>query len=130
VGSADPTTSAAEVAGAARAAGVYVETVEGDDGLELVVVEAHGGPWLVYLDPDTVCGWVAYQAVADRDGWLTIPETGGILGASDLEPDRIVANLLEARELPTDLYGREPLVPAARRRSAANAAAPESERRR
>jgi hypothetical protein len=130
MGSAEAMTSAAEVAAAARAAGVYLETVEGDDGLELVVVEAHGGPWLVYLDPDSILGWVAYQAEADGGGWWTIPETGGMLGAGDLEPDRIIANLLEASELPTDLYHRQSFVSTARRPSPTRAAAPEPERRR
>ena len=46
--------------------------------------------------------------------WSSIPGTDGWLGAGDLEPERIVANLLKAQELPTDLYGRDGRVPARR----------------
>jgi hypothetical protein len=105
-------TSLQEVARAAIAAGVYVETLDAayDDFPPAVVVNAHGGPWLVYLDPDTVLGWVAYQAIMGDLDYSEIDGTGGWLGPSDLEADRVVANLLEADELPTDLYGREPRV--------------------
>jgi hypothetical protein len=98
---ASPMTSQPEVA-AAVAAGVYEATANGDDGLELVVVRVHGGPWLVYLDPESTCGWVAYRAEATEDGWSTIPGTGGILGAGDLAPRQIISGLLQVREVPTD----------------------------
>jgi hypothetical protein len=67
---ASPMTSQPEVAAAVVAAGVYEATAHGDDGLELVVVRVHGGPWLVYLDPESTCGWVAYRAEATEGGWL------------------------------------------------------------
>jgi hypothetical protein len=99
---ASPMTSQPEVAAAVVAAGVYEATAHGDDGLELVVVRVHGGPWLVYLDPESTCGWVAYRAEATEDGWSTIPGTGGILGAGDLAPRQIISGLLQVREVPTD----------------------------
>jgi hypothetical protein len=105
------------VAPAVDAAGVYVATAQGDDDLEMVVIQAHGRPWLLDLDPDSACGRVVYQAEATSDGWCTIPGTGGILGAGDLEPDRIIANLLRIREFDRS---EEPVSTAERaRRSAA-----------
>ena len=107
-------TKAGAVKAAAAAAGVLLEAFDGqidDLDVPMVAVEAHGGLWLIYPDPFTILGWVAEQAKIDDTGdFVGIDGTVGWLGAGDLEADRIVANLLEADELPTDLYHREPAV--------------------
>jgi hypothetical protein len=104
-----------EVEVAARAAGVYAATLQEQfvvfgEPVPCVVMVAHGGPWLLYVDPGSVLGWVAEQAIGQDDGSYVpmVPVTAGWLGASDLEAERVVANLLDAEELPTDLFRRQP----------------------
>jgi hypothetical protein len=108
-------TRLADVAQAAKQAGVYLEHRE--DGhvkdVPTVVVQAHGGPWIVYPDPATILGWVAEQIERHPDGRITVLDgTTGWLGTGDLEPEQIIANLTESRELPTDLWMHDPPVPA------------------
>jgi hypothetical protein len=107
-------TSPEAVRAAAEAADVLLGTVDEQiDGGEVpaVIVDAHGGPWVIYPDPFTILGWVAEQVEVDENGDVfELPDTLGWLGSGDLEADRIVSNLLEADELPTDLYHREPPV--------------------
>jgi hypothetical protein len=117
-----PVTSAGEVAAAARAVGVLLGVVcdgivGGVAGVAMVVVAAHGGVWVVYRDPFSVLGWVAARAAADLSalGGPTVievlEESAGWLGAADLEPERIVGNLLDSDALAVDLHLAEPFVP-------------------
>lgn len=115
---ADPdATKPDEVAAAAKRAGVYVGAMpdgtvrygsEHMTDVPMVIAEAHGGPWAVYPDPYSILGWVAgqveFRAAAGIVSWLE--GTTGWLGAADLEADEVIANLLNASELPTDLYLR------------------------
>lgn len=106
-------TSPDAIVKAARAAGVYRarivaddETGPGDDDEPAVIVEAHGGPWLIVPGP---MGWWAVQALSaegEGGGWWQVPDTAGWLGVGDLEPDRIVGNLLDSDELASNW--REP----------------------
>jgi hypothetical protein len=117
-----PVTSVVEVAAAAQAAGVLLGVVGdgvvgGTGGVVMVVVAAHGGVWAVYRDPCSVLGWVAARAVAGSSalGELTVigvvEESAGWLGAADLEPGRIVGNLLDCDALAVDLHLAQPFVP-------------------
>ncbi|MFZ5871924.1 MAG: hypothetical protein ACOYXW_15540 [Actinomycetota bacterium] len=104
-----PGTTVEQIAQAARARGIYADTAHdhrADGGA--VLVHAHHATWALYLDPDTILGWIAVRLDADGD---EITGTAGWLGASDLEPETIVANLLDRDELPTDLWHRQPPVP-------------------
>lgn len=68
----------------------------------VVLVDAHGGPWVIHPDPRGILGWLAAQIDLHQDGGFAIlADTYGWLGAGDLEPDRLVANLTEADRLPT-----------------------------
>lgn len=120
-----PVTSAGEVAAAARAVGVLVGVVcdgvaGGVAGVAMVVVAAHGGVWAVYRDPFSVLGWVAARATAGPSASgepaviEVLEESAGWLGAADLEPERIVGNLLDSDALAVDLYLAEPFVPTGR----------------
>jgi hypothetical protein len=118
-----PGTSVGEVAAAARAVGVLVGVVGdglvgGVAGVAMVVVAAHGGVWALYRDPFSVLGWVAARAVVGAAGSGGLvrarEESAGWLGAADLEPERIVGNLLDSDALAVDLYLAEPFVPTGR----------------
>ena len=106
-------TRLADVAQAAKQAGVYLEHRE--DGhvkdVPTVVVQAHGGPWIVYPDPATILGWVAEQIEYQPNGDITVLDgTTGWVGAGDLPPEQMIANLVESSELPTDLWMNDPPV--------------------
>ncbi len=127
-----PVTSVVEVAAAARAAGVLLGVVGGGvvggvGGVVMVVVAAHGGVWAVYRDPCSVLGWVAARAVAGSSApdepsvFEVVEESAGWLGAADLEPARIVGNLLDSDALAVDLYLAQPFVPTGRGRPAGSA---------
>jgi hypothetical protein len=81
----------------------------------LVVVAAHGGLWALYRDPHSVLGWVAARAAVPD--WVSLggqvrveSQSAGWLGAADLEPERIVGNLLDCDGLPVDLHLSEPFL--------------------
>jgi hypothetical protein len=97
--------------------------VGGVAGVVMVVVAAHGGVWAVYRDPFSVLGWVAARVAAgpSAPGESTVievievlQESAGWLGAADLEPERIVGNLLDSDALAVDLYLAQPFVPTGR----------------
>jgi hypothetical protein len=92
---------------AARELGIWVDTDRCDPN-GAVLVSAHHALWAVLHDEDSILGWIAVR-LDNRQ--REIPGTAGWLGASDLEPEQILANLLSKAELPTDLYGRQPPVP-------------------
>ena len=115
-------TRPADIAEAAKRAGIYLEHREngyvedgqghGVEGVPMIVVQAHGGPWILYPDPATILGWVAEQIERHHDGRITVLDgTTGWLGTGDLEPEQIIANLVESSELPTDLWMNDPPVP-------------------
>lgn len=88
---------------AANQAGALIDAYLDDDD-PAVIVEAHGGPWKIVPGP---MGWWAVQALdSGYGGWHEIPDTAGWLGVGDLEPDRIIGNLLDADELASNW--REP----------------------
>jgi hypothetical protein len=92
----------------------HVENSEGHgvDDVPMVVVQAHGGPWITYPDPVTILGWIAEQIEHHNNCEITILDgTTGWLGTGDLEPDQIIANLIESSELPTDAWMNDPPVP-------------------
>jgi transcription elongation factor Elf1 len=98
-----------EVEAAARELGIWVDTDDGDpDGEGAVLLVAHHALWAVIHDPSSLVGWIAVRL--DRNE-TEIAGSAGWLGVSDLEPEQIVANLLDQSELPTDLFGRGPRVP-------------------
>lgn len=104
-------TSPEAIRDAAEDAGILLATVDGGLFEPVVIVDAHGGPWAIFPDPSTIPGWVADQVEIDKFGDVfEVPDTLGWLGSGDLEADRIVGNLLEADELPTDLRHRESTV--------------------
>lgn len=103
-----PATTIEQVVNAARARGAWLRTDPRHKGGGAVVVLAHQATWARYIDPDTILGWIAVR-IDDRGQEIT--GTAGWLGASDLEPETIVANLLDRHELPTDLRHRQPPVP-------------------
>jgi hypothetical protein len=114
-------TRPADVAEAAKKAGVYLDLREdghvedgqrhGVEDVPMVVVRAHGGPWILYPDPATILGWVAEQIEYQPNGDITVLDgTTGWVGTGDLAPDQIIANLVESSELPTDLWMNDPPV--------------------
>lgn len=116
-----PVTSAVGVAAAARVAGVlrgvvWDGVVGGVAGVAMVVVAAHGGVWAVYRDPFSVLGWVAARVaegppvVGEPTVVEVVQESAGWLEAADLEPERIVGNLLDSDALAVDLYLAGPFV--------------------
>jgi hypothetical protein len=70
----------------------------------VVLVNAHGGPWVIHPDPRAILGWLAAQIDLHEDGFTILPGTYGWLGAGDVEPDRLIANLTEADRLPTNIW--------------------------
>lgn len=127
-----PVTSVVEVVAAAQVAGVLLGVVGdgvvgGTGGVAMVVVAAHGGVWAVYRDPFSVLGWVAARVAAGPSvlGELTViealEEPAGWLGAADLEPERIVGNLLDSDALAVDLHLAQPFVPTGRGRPVGSA---------
>jgi hypothetical protein len=92
------------VARSARELRIWIDTDVGTPGGEdAVQVVAHHALWAVVHDPLGILSWIAVRL--DRHQ-TEIPGTGGWLGTCDLEPEQILANLLEQNELPTDLFGR------------------------
>jgi hypothetical protein len=86
-------------------------TGHGVEDVPMVVVRAHGGPWIIYPDPVTILGWVAEQVERHGNGEITVlGGTLGWLGCGDLDPDQIIANLTESSELPTDASMNDPPV--------------------
>jgi hypothetical protein len=89
----------------------YVEDGKGHgvEDVPMVVVQAHGGPWIINPDPVTILGWVAEQIERHDNGDITVLDaTTGWLGTGDLEPDQIIANLIESNELLTDAWMNDP----------------------
>jgi hypothetical protein len=114
-------TRPADVVEAAKRAAVFLDLqddshVENGKGhglgdVPVVVVQAHGGPWIIYPDPLTILGWVAEQIERHDKGEITVLDgTTGWLGVGDLEPDQIIANLIESNKLPTDAWMNDPPV--------------------
>ncbi|MCT9932477.1 hypothetical protein N5079_19940 [Planotetraspora sp. A-T 1434] len=94
--SVDPdNTTPDDIAAAAVQARVYLTRLVCDlphaQDVPMVVVGAAGGLWGIYPDRG---GWVAQQVRPTGGTWEPIPDTAVWLGASDLEPDRMVGNLL------------------------------------
>ena len=90
-------TRSADIAEAAMKAGVYLDLREhshqgqsvGD--VPMVVVRAHGGPWILYPDPAMILGWVAEQIEYQPNGDITVLDgTTGWLGTGDLDIDAIL----------------------------------------
>jgi hypothetical protein len=93
------------IAETARRAGVFIDPVK-HDWNPYIMVRAHGGPWLISpWSSGSSHGWCAQQMVEVEEAWLRVPDTRGWVGTGDLEPDLIVAKLLEAVELPKDPSG-------------------------
>jgi hypothetical protein len=86
---------------AALELGIWVDTDRCDPN-GAVFVTAHHALWGVLHDEDTIPGWIAFRCDNTQ---REIPGTAGWLGASDLDADQILDNLLSKAELPADLYG-------------------------
>src|SRR4030081_2943640 len=94
------------IAEAARRAGILIDA-EGHDWEPDVMVRAHGGAWLISpWSSGSPRGWCAQQMVMVELDWVRIPGTRAWLGGAHLDPDRIVAGLLEAVELPREPDGQ------------------------
>lgn len=106
-------TSAEDIARAADGARVLIDyrpqvELADDSGhtvdVPVVLVDAHGGPWVIHPDPNGVLGWLAAQIDLHMGGgFATVTGTYGWLGAGDLGSDRLIANLIEADRLPTNI---------------------------
>ncbi|WP_433185693.1 hypothetical protein [Actinoallomurus sp. CA-150999] len=74
----------------------------------MVLVDVHGSPWIIHPDPEGILGWLTAQIDLHEDGdFAILTVTYGWLGAGDLEPDRLIANLIEADWLPTNIWMTE-----------------------
>lgn len=93
------------IAETARRAGVFVDSAK-HDWNPYVIVHAHGGPWLISpWSSGSSQGWCAQQMVEVEKDWLRVPQTRGWVGTADLEPDLVIAKLLDAAELPKESSG-------------------------
>jgi hypothetical protein len=93
------------IAETARRAGVFIDPAK-HDWNPYVIVHAHGGPWLISpWSSGSSQGWSAQQMVEVEEDWLRVPQTRGWVGTTDLEPDLVIAKLLDAVELPKESSG-------------------------